>query len=114
MDLFFALGWALFYLASLFAIWQLASQAVERKTFHRMEGLRRRNDTLQSTVCTLQGEVGVLRNQLQRARDDAMRSARKASEFAASLLKPRVDELVILGGEDRFPEFAPTERMCHV
>lgn len=116
-DFFTFLGWALFYLASLFAIWQLASQTVERKTFHKLESLRRRNDCLQSVVCNLEGEIGAVRQQLAKARKEAVLASREASLAAMRFANgPKVDELHVYGADHPNPQFADTQSMelCHV
>lgn len=114
--LYVSIGWAFTAAMVSFLSWQLSAYIAKSKSDRHIEALKHRLDRSMSEETNLRGEIGALRNRLIRAEQDSLRAARKASEFAKQAIagRPRVDEVHILGGQDLRPEFANTERMCHV
>lgn len=113
--LYLSIGWAFTSAGVTFLAWQLSAYIAKSKSDRHIEALKHRLDRAMSEATDLRGEVGALRNRLAVTQREGLRAARKASEFARQAFagRPKVDEVVIYGGEDLRPEFANTERMCH-
>lgn len=114
--LYLSIGWAFTSVTVTFLAWQLSAYLAKSKSDRHIEALKHRLDRSMSEESNLRGEIGALRNQLARVQQESLRSARKASEFAKQAFagRPKVDEVFILGGHDVRPQFADTERLCHV